>query len=67
MVFQLLHQTEEKKCLNLKNFILKIGKVVYKKSNKKVEVKLDKKVETNFHKENSWIAASSQQVKTQPH
>jgi hypothetical protein len=53
MVFQLLHLTEEKKCLNLKNFILKIGKVVYKKINKKVEVKLDKKAEKNFLTENS--------------
>ena len=67
MIFKILRLIEEKISLNLKNFILKIAKVVYKKSYKRAEVKVDNKVEKIFLTENFWIVASSQLVKMQLH
>jgi len=67
MIFQILHLIEEKISLNLKNFILKIAKVVYKKNNKRVEVKVDNKVGKNFLTKNFWTAASSPPVKMELH
>jgi len=52
MIFQLLPLTGEKISLNLKNFILKIEKVVYRKITKKVEVRVDNKAGINFLTEN---------------
>jgi hypothetical protein len=52
MIFQLLLLTGEKISLNLKNFILKIEKVVYRKITKRVEVRVDNKAGINFLTEN---------------
>ena len=52
MILQLLPLTGEKISLNLKNFILKIEKVVYRKITKRVEVRVDNKAGINFLTEN---------------